>query len=173
MRSWRLLGWLAALAALVVAGLARPSAPGSRRRAAGAAPSRRRCRCDVRTRQALDALEAEDLPEQGMQREFYFRLSGVVRGYLGERFGFDALECTSGELLREVERRRPPGVALGALRRFVDQCDVARYARAEVPVAGLRHGAGVRPLELVATTRSEPAPPPPRPRPPDAAGAAA
>jgi hypothetical protein len=131
-RSWRLLFWLAGVLALVALALLARRA--WLRRALPSAPPLPPLPLAERTRRALDALEAEHLPERGMQREFHFQLSGVVRGYLGERFGFDALECTSGELVREVEHRALPGVEFGALQRFVDQCDVARYARAEVPV---------------------------------------
>jgi hypothetical protein len=156
-RSWRLLGWLAALAALAaLIYFARRAWLG---RAPPALPTVPPLPLPERTRRALDALEAEHLPERGMQREFHFQLSGIARGYLGQRFGFDALECTSGELLREVERRALPGVEFAGLRRFVDQCDVARYARAEVPVsacaAALTWARGM----LAATTPVEPAAP--------------
>ena len=131
-RSWRLLWWIAGLvAAAALALLARRA---WLRRPRRLAPSPPPVPLEERTRQALDALEAEGLPQRGLQREFHFRLSSIVRAHLGERFGFDALECTSGELLREVERRALAGVDEDGLRRFVDQCDVARYARAEVPV---------------------------------------
>jgi len=156
-RSWRLLGWLAALAALAaVIYFARRAWLA---RALPAPPPVPPLPLPERTRRALDALEAEHLPEKGMQREFHFQLSSITRGYLGERFGFDALECTSGELVREVERRALPGVEFGGLRRFADQCDVARYARAEVPVhacaAVLTWARGM----LAATTPVEPAGP--------------
>lgn len=156
-RSWRLLGWLAAVAALAaVVYLARRAWLG---RARPAPPPLPPLPLPERTRRALDALEAEHLPERGMQREFHFQLSSIARGYLGERFGFDALECTSGELVRVVERRAFPGVEFAGLRRFVDQCDVARYARAEVPVpacaAVLAWARGM----LAATTPVEPAAP--------------
>jgi hypothetical protein len=131
-RSWRLLWWLLGLVALgVLAWLGRRAWLRRPRRAPPPIPL---LPLEERTRRSLDALEAEHLPERGLQREFHFRLNGLVRGYLGERFAFDALECTSGELMREVERRSLPGVDEPELRRFVDQCDVARYARGEVPV---------------------------------------
>ena len=156
-RSWRLLGWLAALAALAaVLYLARRAWLGRARPAPPPVPP---LPLPERARRALDALEAEHLPERGMQREFHFQLSSIARGYLGERFGFDALECTSGELVRVVERRALPGVEFAGLRRFVDQCDVARYARAEVPVpacaAVLAWARGM----LAATTPVEPVAP--------------
>jgi hypothetical protein len=88
----------------------------------------------ARTKEALEALRAEGLLAKGLVREYHFRLSDIVRGYLGERFVFEALECTSGELLREVERLEPPGVEPASLHRFVDQCDVAKFARAEISI---------------------------------------
>lgn len=165
-RSWRLLWWLAGAAAVVaLALLARRAWLRRPRRLAPAPPL---LPVDERTRQALDALEAEGLPARGLQREFHFRLSGLLRSYLAERFGFDALECTSGELLREVERRALPRVDEVGLRRFVDQCDVARYARGEVPVPACAQAlAYVR--SLVEATR----PGPPAGAAPGASGPAA
>jgi hypothetical protein len=167
-RSWRLLWLLAgALAAAALAWLAiRAWRNRPRRPALGAPP----LPLEVRTLQALSALEAEGLPERGLQREFHFRLNGLVRAYLGERFGFDALECTSGELLREVERRALPGVEPDPLRAFVDQCDVARYARGEVPVPACA-GALAFARSLVETTRPKPPPPAPPAQGPEVARA--
>jgi len=162
-RSWRLLWWLAGAAAVVaLLWLARRAWLSRPRPALAPGPP---LPLEERTRQALDALEAEGLPQRGLQREFHFRLNGLVRAYLGERFAFDALECTSGELLREVERRALAGVDPDALRRFVDQCDVARYARGEVPVPACT-GALAFARSLVDATG--PRPPPTAPGPPPA-----
>ena len=86
---------------------------------------------DVRTRQALQGLEAEKLPEQGRVKDFYFRLSEIIRGYLGERYGFDALECTSSELMVELRRKQPLKFPEDGLMRFVSESDLVKYARAE------------------------------------------
>jgi len=163
-RSWRLLWWLGgAVAAAALGWLALRAWRSRPRRAAPAAPP---LPLEERTRQALDALEAEGLPQRGLQREFHFRLNGLVRAYLGERFAFDALECTSGELLREVDRRALPGVDEGGLRRFVDQCDVARYARGDVPEPACAAALAFA-RALVEATRPRPPPtasqPPPAP----------
>jgi hypothetical protein len=161
LRSWRLLWWLAGAVALAV--LAWFAVRAWRNRPRRALPAAPPLPLEQRTLQALDALEAEGLPQRGLQREFHFRLNGLVRGYLGERFAFDALECTSGELLREVDRRRLPGVDEEALQRFVDQCDVARYARGEVPVPACTDALTFA-RGLVGSTR--PRPPPAAPQPP-------
>jgi hypothetical protein len=160
-RSWRLL-WAFA-GAVALAALVWLAVRAWRNRPRHALPAAPPLPLDQRTLQALDALEAEGLPQRGLQREFHFLLNGLVRGYLGERFAFDALECTSGELLREVDRRRLPGIDEEALRGFVDQCDVARYARGEVPVPACT-GALAFARALVESTR--PRPPPAAPRPP-------
>jgi len=159
-RSWRLLWLLAGVAA--VAALAWFAVRAWRKRPRHALPAAPPLPLEQRTLQALDALEAEGLPQRGLQREFHFRLNGLVRGYLGERFSFDALECTSGELLREVDRRRLPGVDEEALQQFVDQCDVARYARGEVPVPACS-GALAFARGLVESTRPRPTPAAPHP----------
>nr|WP_246357815.1 hypothetical protein [Pyxidicoccus fallax] len=86
---------------------------------------------DVRTRKALDALKAEDLPAHGHVKDFYFRLSEIIRGYLGERYGFEALECTSSELMASLRRLSPPGLPEDALMRFVSESDMVKYARAD------------------------------------------
>ena len=165
-RSWRLLWWLAA--ALAAAALIWLGVRAWRTRPRRPVPAAPPLPLEERTLLALATLESETLPERGLQREFHFRLNGIVRGYLGERFGFDALECTSGELLREVDKRALPGVDPDGLREFVDQCDVARYARGEVPVPACAGALGYA-RTLVDVTRPRPplpvAPPEPPPGP--------
>ena len=153
-RSWRLVWALLAIAALVAAGLWLRRELAHRRHAAPPPPPRP---LPERTRSALEALRAEGLLARGMVREFHFRLSDILRSYLGERFGFEALECTSGELLTEVERRDFPGVDQSALRRFVDQCDVAKFARAEIPPTACEWALGYG-FSLVDATTLRPVP---------------
>lgn len=84
-----------------------------------------------RTLAALDTLKAEALPAQGRAREFYFRLSEILRGYLGERFRFEALECTSTELLARAEALLSPKHSLGDLSAFVHDSDLVKFAKFE------------------------------------------
>jgi hypothetical protein len=127
-RTWRLL-WallgalaLAGLALLVVRVLRRP-------RPVVAEPERPKAPLHVRATQALDALAAH-LPAQGRPKEFYFRLSEIVRGYLGERYGFEALESTTPELLDALRARRTPGLPMAELSAFANESDFVRYAKA-------------------------------------------
>jgi hypothetical protein len=129
-RTWRVLQVLAAL--LVVGALAWAGSRWLRNRRLSAALQPPPVRpLDTRTVEALDALAALDLPAQGRAREFYFRLSEIVRGYLGERYAFEALECTTPELLEALRIRRTPGLALSDLATFATQSDLVRYAKTE------------------------------------------
>lgn len=89
---------------------------------------------DVRAMKALDALAAENLPSQQRFKEFYFRLSEIVRGYLGERYEFEALESTTPELLSALRSRHTPGLPMEDLAAFAHHSDFVRYAKA-VPTA--------------------------------------
>ncbi|ADO74099.1 BatD family protein [Stigmatella aurantiaca] len=153
---WVLLGLLAA-GLLVFAGMKWLRRP--RERAVASKPL---APLDVRTRQALDTLKAENLHGRGHAKDFYFRLSEIVRGYLGERYGFEALECTSPELFASLRKLHTPGLPEDKLMRFVSESDMVKYARAEAPPesceASLAFG-----YELVEKTYSPPAPPPSEP----------
>jgi hypothetical protein len=164
-RSYRLLWLLLGLAAAVTVALLLRRSWANRRARLPPPPPRP---LPERTRQALEALRAEGLLAKGLVREYHFRLSEIIRGYLGERFGFEALECTSGELLGQMERLDPPGVQASALQRFVDQCDVAKFARAEISPTACDWALGYA-FALVDATAPVTAPPPLSPVPVHAA----
>ncbi len=84
----------------------------------------------VRTRQALDALAAEALPAKGQIKPFYSRLSDIVRAYLGERYGVEALECTSSELLDRLGQVQDEALAAQPLAAFLFEADLVKFARA-------------------------------------------
>ena len=83
----------------------------------------------VRTTKALDALAAENLPAKGEYKMFYFRLSEITRGYLGELYSFEALESTTPELLNALRSRTTPGLPMPDLTTFVEASDFVRYAK--------------------------------------------
>jgi hypothetical protein len=85
----------------------------------------------VRTRKALDELRDQKLPDDGRFKEYYFRLSEIVRGYLGERFEFEALESTTPELIDALKKKAPAGLNLSELSQFAHESDFARYAKGE------------------------------------------
>lgn len=127
-RSWRLLYALAALLALagltyaIVRYLQRPKVVAP----AYVPPPEP---LHVRTTKALDELAAQNLPAKGEFKPYYFRLSEIVRGYLGELYGFEALESTTPELLNALRSRSTPGLPMPDLVTFAEASDYIRYAK--------------------------------------------
>lgn len=127
-RSWRLLYALAALLALAGLGyafvryLGRPKVIASLH----VPPPDP---LHVRATKALDALAAENLPAKGEFKGYYFRLSEIVRSYLGELYGFEALESTTPELLNALRSRTTPGLPMPDLTTFAEASDFIRYAK--------------------------------------------
>jgi hypothetical protein len=158
--SWRLLWWL--LGAVVAGLLGWALVRWLRRPRARPEVEAPLLPLDQRTRQSLKELESQALPAQGRGREFYFRLSEIVRGYLGERYGFEALECTSTELMAAVRKLRAPGLPEEELQHFVSESDLIKYARGEASPDTCRQALafGYSLLE-----RTWPPPPPPTPAP--------
>ena len=58
----------------------------------------------VRALKDLDKLKAEKLWLQGREKEFYSKLTDILRHYIYEREGINAMEMTTGEILNEVRK---------------------------------------------------------------------
>lgn len=77
----------------------------------------------------LDRLAARDWFGEGVAREFYYRLTEIVRAYIERKFALAAPEMTTEEFLGRLARNRAalPYDAL-ALREFLERCDLVKYA---------------------------------------------
>jgi hypothetical protein len=82
-----------------------------------------------RALEALLALQSEDLPGKGRGREFHYRLSEILRDYLGERFSFHAVEMTTEELLSTLSRMPTPGLDYRALEALCRESDLIKFAK--------------------------------------------
>ncbi len=80
-------------------------------------------------REALDALEAAGLLERGEIKTYHIRLSDIVRVYVEGRFGVDAMEMTTGEVLDGLLRTDADGGAVADVRRVLDRCDLVKFAK--------------------------------------------
>lgn len=127
-RSWRLLSLLAGLLALAALGYA-IYRYASRPKVVAPAYLPPPEPLHVRVIKALDALAAENLPSKGAFKVYYFRLSEIVRGYLGELYGFEAMESTTPELLNALRARATPGLPMPDLTTFAEASDFIRYAK--------------------------------------------
>jgi hypothetical protein len=84
---------------------------------------------DEWARQRIAALVADDLVQKGRVREFYYRISGIVRGYIERRFDIRAPEMTTEEFLASAASdRRFRTVVTEQLDCFLSACDLVKYA---------------------------------------------
>ena len=61
--------------------------------------------------QRLETLRTENLCDKGQEKEYYTRLTDILRSYLDTRFGINAMEMTSSQIvksLRNNEETRMP-----------------------------------------------------------------
>ena len=78
----------------------------------------------------LDQLQAMNLIAAGKIREYYFRLSEIVRYYIQNRFSIYAPDMTTEEFLEAVARTRVLQDAHSDLvRRFLQHCDLVKFAK--------------------------------------------
>jgi len=78
----------------------------------------------------LDRLQAMNLIAAGKIREYYFRLSEIVRYYIQNRFSIYAPDMTTEEFLDAVGRTRVLQDAHSDLvRRFLQHCDLVKFAK--------------------------------------------
>ncbi len=84
---------------------------------------------------ALERLEAlrrdrEAAVAEGRVVEWVDGVSDAVREYLGHRFGFEGLESTTDEVLRELEGKKLIGVDRSEVAALLHDCDLVKFAKA-------------------------------------------
>ncbi len=77
----------------------------------------------------LASLLAEDLPSQGMFKDFYLRLTGIVRHYIEGITSLRAPEQTTEEFLREMGQKEIfSNEQSKGLKEFLEAADMVKYA---------------------------------------------
>jgi hypothetical protein len=78
----------------------------------------------------LRALVAENLVEQGKIKEFYERISAILRHYIEDRFDLHAPERTTEEFLAELRFTETLAPAdKKVLEEFLTHCDLVKFAK--------------------------------------------
>jgi len=78
----------------------------------------------------LDNLKREDLPGHGKTKEYYIKLSDIVRHYLENRFYFKAPEMTTEEFMAVAKRSGElEHVHKELLNDFLSRCDMVKFAK--------------------------------------------
>jgi hypothetical protein len=77
----------------------------------------------------LRAIESAGLLQKHEYEEYLDRVSDTLRHYLGERYGFDGLESTTRELLRQMASRAPDFEHERTVRTILQRADLVKFAR--------------------------------------------
>lgn len=132
-----------ALAALLVWWIRR-----RRRRAAPPAP-RVVIPPDLTALTELERIEAMGLVARGEFKTFYTMVVDVVRRYLEARFGVQALDRTTGEILHDLERS---GKRVERLDSLLNEADLVKFAKYEPQAAAANAAIETARAIVVATT---------------------
>ncbi len=77
----------------------------------------------------LNTLREEHLCERGEEKEYYTRLTDILRSYLDSRFGINAMEMTSGQILRSLHDNPDTRLPHKYMKRVLEVADFVKFAR--------------------------------------------
>ena len=77
----------------------------------------------------LAALKGLELLRAQQFADFYARVSDTVRKYLGGRYGYDGLECTTREAIEALQRQAISQSIFDSISQFLTQADLVKFAR--------------------------------------------
>ena len=78
---------------------------------------------------ALAALEASPMLDRGLVKEYHIEASDILRTYVEARFGVQALEMTTLEVLAGLHAAGTDARFSDGLRAFLYQCDLVKFAK--------------------------------------------
>ncbi len=107
--------------------------------------------------EALSRIEASPMLEHGQVKEYHIAVSEVLRAYVEGRFLVPALEMTTREVTAGLGRKDAPQGFIDGLRRFLDRCDLVKFAKARPDMDTSRETLTLG-RELVESTIPEPTP---------------
>jgi len=79
----------------------------------------------------LDKIKAQKLWQQKQLKEYYTRITYVVRWYIEKRFSFNALEQTSDEILEKVHSCSVDDINYSNLAQLLNLADLVKFAKGE------------------------------------------
>jgi len=80
-------------------------------------------------REELACVAESDLLAQGQIKEYFDRISDIIRFYLGRRYGFKGIVTTTSELLAELRAHTADERCIALVEDFSEQADLAKFAK--------------------------------------------
>ena len=103
----------------------------------------------------LERLKEERLCENSREKEYYTRLTDILRRYLDGRFGINAMEMTSTQILRELENQQDTREHKVMMQRVLEMADFVKFAKMR-PMPDDNVAAWNRAYQFVEETKPQP-----------------
>ena len=101
----------------------------------------------------IQRIKSDNIEISGDQKEFYTRLTDTLRTYLEERFGIQAMEMTSGEIIEQLKQEEDQ-TKIAELRELLETADLVKFAKHSAMLNERdRNLASV--VEIIETTKRE------------------
>ncbi len=80
-------------------------------------------------REALKVLKEMKLIEKGLVKEYYIRLSDIIRAYIENRYRIFAMDRTTWELFQEMKSKKIEHLHIDKINDFLEDCDMVKFAK--------------------------------------------
>lgn len=107
---------------------------------------------DIEALEALKLLENEKLWQKGFYKEYYIRLTDILRTYIHRRFSINSFEMTSLEILDSLKDKDISKVAIEILEEIFKISDLAKFAKYQ-PIADENTKCMTLSIDLIEKTR--------------------
>ena len=77
----------------------------------------------------LTRLKSEKLWEAGQDKEYFTRLTDILRNYLDRRFGINAMEMTTGQIMAALRKNEETMPVNDQLNKILDMADFVKFAK--------------------------------------------
>lgn len=77
----------------------------------------------------LETLKGEQLWQKGQEKAYYTELTDILREYLQKRFGINALEMTSRQIMDSLQQNPETRPSKPLMRQILDVADFVKFAR--------------------------------------------
>ncbi|MEL6987674.1 MAG: hypothetical protein AAGK97_07555 [Bacteroidota bacterium] len=102
----------------------------------------------------LHKIQNEKVWEQEDFKKFHTDVTYVIRDYLGDRFGINALEMTSGEIIRSLKERNELDTWVSELNKIFKIADMVKFAKA-IPLYDIHKQTIQQCIDFVNNTKTE------------------
>jgi hypothetical protein len=105
----------------------------------------------------LNELKSEKLCENSREKEYYTRLTDILRVYLETRFGINAMEMTSTQIMRSVRSHDTTKPSASLMKQILEIADFVKFAKVR-PLPDDNTKSFNQALQFVEDTKPEPQP---------------